>query len=78
MKKFNKKSVLLSSAVATGLIFAVGNQVKADTTSDTSSSETTTLQIKHNTVTPVKASISPVASVVVTHSVKLLKQVILH
>ena len=75
MKKFNKKSVLLSSAVVTGLIFAVGNQVKADTTSDTSSSETTTLQIKHNTVTPVKASISPVAS---THSVKLLKQVILH
>lgn len=62
MKKFNKKSVLLSSAVATGLIFAVGNPVKADTTSDTSSSETTTLQIKHNTVTPVKASISPVAS----------------
>lgn len=62
MKKFNKKSVLLSSAVATGLIFAVGNQVKADTTSDTSSSETTTLQIKHNTVAPVKASISPVAS----------------
>ena len=62
MKKFNKKSVLLSSAVVAGLIFAVGNQVKADTTSDTSSSETTTLQINHNTVTPVKASISPVAS----------------
>ena len=56
MKKFNKKSVLLSSAVV------AGNQVKADTTSDTSSSETTTLQINHNTVTPVKASISPVAS----------------
>ena len=63
MKKFNKKAFLLSSALIAGLIFTVNNQVKADTTDNGDSGDTSVLQIGHNdTMVPIKASISPVAS----------------
>ena len=63
MKKFNKKSLLLSSALIAGLIFTVSSQVKADTTDNGDANDTNVLQISHNNaVVPARASISPVAS----------------
>ena len=63
MKKFNKKSLLLSSALIAGLIFTVSSQVKADTTDDGDANDTNVLQVSHNdAAVPAKASISPVAS----------------
>ncbi len=70
IRKFNTKTLLLSSALIAGLVFTTSNQVKADTT-DTGDN-TNVLQISHNDATvPAKASISPVAS----HDNQTLRQV---
>lgn len=63
MRKFSRKSFLLSSALIAGAIFAIDSQVKADTTDNGNIGNTNVLQIGHNDTTIItKASISPVAS----------------
>lgn len=65
MKKNNKRSILVSSAIIAGLILTVSSQqVHASTsTNNENSDESTVLQINNNhTAIPTKASISPVAS----------------
>lgn len=59
MKIFSKKTLLVSSAIMAGMVFAVNTQaVHADTTT----SDTNTLAVKQNPTIPDKNLISPVAS----------------
>lgn len=69
MKILNKKNLLISSATIASLLFTLGTSVvQAATTND----DTNVFQVNHNNVsTPVKASISPVAS----HDNQTLRQV---
>lgn len=69
MKILNKKNLLISSATIASLLFTLGTSVvQAATTNN----NTNVFQVNHNNVsTPVKASISPVAS----HDNQTLRQV---
>ncbi len=63
MKIFNKKNLLLSSAVVAGMLFTVGTKaVQADTTDNTQQATTNTLKVNANTTVPDKNLIMPVAS----------------
>ena len=63
MKIFNKKNLLLSSAVVAGMLFTVGTKaVQADTTDSSQQATTNTLKVNTNTTVPDKNLIMPVAS----------------
>ena len=63
MKIFNKKNLLLSSAVVAGMLFTVGTKaVQADTTDSSQQATTNTLKVNANTAVPDKNLITPVAS----------------
>lgn len=63
MKIFNKKNLLLSSAVVAGMLFTVGTKaVQADTTDSSQQATTNTLKVNTNTIVPDKNLIMPVAS----------------
>lgn len=59
MKIFSKKTLLVSSAVMAGMVFAVNTQAVH---ADTITSDTNTLTVKQNSTIPDKNLISPVAS----------------
>ena len=62
MKIFNKKNLLLSSAVVAGMLFTVGTKaVQADTTDSSQQATTNTLKVNTNTIVPDKNLIMPVA-----------------
>lgn len=62
MKIFNKKNLLLSSAVVAGMLFTVGTKtVHADSTNGNQGS-TNTLQVNKEVSVPDKSLIMPVAS----------------
>lgn len=53
MKIFNKKNLLLSSAVVAGMLFTVGTKaVQADTTDSSQQATTNTLKVNANTAVP--------------------------
>lgn len=53
MKIFNKKNLLLSSAVVAGMLFTVGTKaVQADTTDSSQQATTNTLKVNTNTTVP--------------------------
>lgn len=64
MKIFNKKNLLLSSAVVAGMLFTVGTKaVQADTTDNAQQATTNTLNVNTATTSiPDKSLIMPVAS----------------